>query len=732
MFHSTVSEAFDTVHARSARAQTRWRDWRSGAGPTRSRRLRLALPVFAAVAMSLALLGSILELNRRASSSRDAEISLDDITIDVNLLQNLPWKLASPEGDTAGQVTLQVATTEHAITQGLAGLQRRSRVPQVADVAPALQRDFGLLASELSLLRSGKVTPASALEPDRFHSQAAVLQTLGRADTAYRSEGARSMAEATLGSAAAVLLLLLGFGFFYQRALVARGKAEALADELRESEAHLEEAQRLAGVGSWEWEAASHIFVCSPQYARMHGWRDGQLPSTTDELFGIIDPEDRDRVKAELEGAVERCAGVTVDYRLSASAGGRLIHLEANVVRSADGGLSRLIGSCQDVTDRFRRAEAERANQAKNEFISRMSHELRTPLNAILGFAQLLTMAELDERHRRNVDRISTAGRHLLDLINEILDISRIESGRLRLSLEPVRVGPAINDAVDLVTPLASARTIEITTEVTNSIWVSADAQRLKQVLLNLLSNAVKYNRVGGRVMVITREYQDRSQIIVADDGPGIAPSMLADLFLPFERLGAEQTAIEGTGLGLSLSKGMVEAMGGSLTVQSKLGEGSAFTVELNTAVPPVIEVSVPGESPAESGAPRQRVLCIEDNPSNLTLIEQVFAMRPRVELLTAVQGTIGLELAREHHPRLILLDLNLPDVPGSEVLADLKSDPATKDIPVVVLSADATAGQFDRLVKAGASDFLTKPLDVRHVLAVVDETLAESVVEAA
>jgi signal transduction histidine kinase/CheY-like chemotaxis protein len=391
------------------------------------------------------------------------------------------------------------------------------------------------------------------------------------------------------------------------------------------------------------------------------------------------------------------------------------------------------VGDANALLERLK-LDAEKANDAKSVFLSRTSHELRTPLNAILGFGQLLSMGELDERRSGYVQRIITAGSHLLDLINEILDISRIESGELTLSPEPISVGAVINDAVDLVTPIATARAIEINVELEGGpYWARADLQRLKQVLLNLLSNAIKYNRDGGRVDVGVTQNGDVVAVQVSDGGPGIAPELLAKLFQPFERLGAERGPVEGTGLGLTLSKGMIEAMGGTITVQSTPGTGTCFTVQLPAVAPPAHSaVDLPSRAETHTRDAKQAVLCIEDNPSNLTLIDQVFSMRPQIELLTAVQGTLGLELAREHLPGLILLDLNLPDIKGTQVLARLKADPRTQDIPVVVVSADASDGQVERLAAAGAETYLTKPIDVRKLLDVVDEVLDASITRAA
>ena len=382
----------------------------------------------------------------------------------------------------------------------------------------------------------------------------------------------------------------------------------------------------------------------------------------------------------------------------------------------------------QEIAERRRAEEkADHANRAKSDFLSRMSHELRTPLNGILGFAQLLEMESLPADQEESVAQILKAGRHLLGLINEVLDISRIETGRLQLSLEPVPVGETLRGALDIVRPLAAQHGIALNAGAADERQhVLADRQRLQQVLLNLLSNAVKYNRTGGTVAVSCEEILgERLRILVRDTGHGISPDKLDRLFTPFDRLGAEGTGVEGTGLGLALSKHLVDVMGGTLDVTSQVGVGSTFAVELPLTAAPVEALEPRGGSPTVDPAPpdaRMVVLYIEDNLSNLRLIEQVLGRRPRTTLLSAMQGRLGLDLAREHRPDLILLDLHLPDLPGQEVLRRLLDEPRTREIPVLILSADATPGHVERLLAAGARAYLTKPLDVRQLLALVDK----------
>ena len=398
----------------------------------------------------------------------------------------------------------------------------------------------------------------------------------------------------------------------------------------------------------------------------------------------------------------------------------------------------RIFAAARDITPQkeaeatIQRAKdtADQANQAKSVFLSRMSHDLRTPLNAVLGFAQLLEMEATTPGQLEQTRQIIRAGRHLLDLINEVLDIAHVESGRLSLSLEPVAVAGLLSAAVELIHPLAEQKAIAVRIESFPADWhVRADRRRLMQVVVNLLSNAIKYNREGGHVRLSCAETDDWRRITITDTGFGLTPEQQAVVFNPFERLNAAQSTIEGTGLGLSVAKGFTEAMGGRIGLDSVPQEGSTFWIELPSVAAPsgaVADTDVVEAPVAHALADRGTVLYIEDNASNIRVLEGVLAHRPGVKLLTAVDAQSGFALVQRERPDLILLDMHLPDASGEDVLWRLQANAATRNIPVVALSADATPGRITRALTGGARHYLTKPLDVARVLALFDEYCPE------
>jgi PAS domain S-box-containing protein len=426
---------------------------------------------------------------------------------------------------------------------------------------------------------------------------------------------------------------------------------------------------------------------------------------------------------------------------------GQIFPIEYSTSLLKLGDREMVLGIDRDITERKQVEEAlrhtkevaEAASRAKSEFLSRMSHELRTPMNAILGFAQLLSMSQKDPLsvvQKERVKQIVKGGEHLLDLINEILDISRIEAGRVQISLEPVSIRASIQEALDLTAPLANQRSIQFQLSLDRDAnpYVMADRQRLKQILLNLLSNAVKYNRAGGLVAILCEPAPSdgaaRSawRISVTDTGPGISPEDVPHLFVPFERLAADQSNVEGSGLGLALARRLVELMKGQIGVESVIGQGSTFWIELPAAESQLDSLQRRGGTaklPAMSDTTRT-ILYVEDNRANFELVQQVLADSGHIELLWAADPETSLTLAHQHHPDVILLDLHLGGRDGAEVLRQLKASSQTSNIPVVVVSADATAGRAERLMALGAHSYLTKPLDVQLFIQRIEKLLNE------
>jgi PAS domain S-box-containing protein len=376
---------------------------------------------------------------------------------------------------------------------------------------------------------------------------------------------------------------------------------------------------------------------------------------------------------------------------------------------------------------------AEAANLAKSDFLSCMSHELRSPLNAILGFAQLMqsgTPAPTADQ-ADSTEQILKAGWYLLALINEILDLALIESGRLSLSPEPVSLAEVLADCQAMFEPQAHGSGIRLTFPVAHDAWlVRADRTRVKQALVNLLSNAIKYNRPGGRVDVCCSvAAPGRLRVSLQDTGDGLSAAKLAQLFQPFNRLGQEGGAQEGTGIGLVVSKRLIELMGGSIGATSTVGTGSLFWIELatctldQTADADGVAAPDPTQRPAD-GAPRRTLLCVEDNPANLMLVQRLMARRPDIDLITARDGRLGVEMARSHLPDVVLMDINLPGISGLTALRLLGNDPATRHIPVIALSANAMPHDVSKGLQAGFFRYLTKPVKVPEFLATLDLAL--------
>jgi PAS domain S-box-containing protein len=481
------------------------------------------------------------------------------------------------------------------------------------------------------------------------------------------------------------------------------------------------------------------IVDCNEVACSMNGYTRDELIGQSIDILNASPGISTER-EAYLEGI--RKQGSLHQESLHRHKAGHLFPIEISTSLITFEGRELVLGIDRDITERkqtelaLQQAKeiAEAASGAKSEFLSRMSHELRTPMNAILGFAQLLNMSRkepLTSIQKERVRQITKGGQHLLDLINEILDISRIEAGRLQISPEPVALQESIQEVLDLTAPLAANRNILIQTslEAEGKPFVMADRQRLKQVLLNLLSNAVKYNYEGGYVMVSCEQTSmGYWRISVADTGSGIASENLGRLFRPFERLVTVESSVEGTGLGLALAKRLTELMQGRIGVESMVGRGSTFWIELPSAesqLERLQRTGGTGQLPVISTTART-VLYVEDNIANFELIQQVLADYSQIELLWAADPQTGIEAARLHHPSLILLDLHLGSKDGADVLKQLKQDVETASIPVLMVSADATPGQIERMISLGAHSYLTKPLDIKQFSQLIEELLGE------
>ncbi len=519
-----------------------------------------------------------------------------------------------------------------------------------------------------------------------------------------------------------------------------RVKAEA---QLRETEARFAYAVQSAGDAVWDWDIEAQTIKHSSLFAKMLDRREAQIPTDVDELLADIHPDELPRVR---QLAAEFINGerdeIDQEFRIICGNGQfKWFHCRGRAVtRDGKGKPKRLLGVVTDINERKRteRAlvetmeEAERANRAKTEFFSSISHELRTPLNAILGFGQLVAADEaLPATHRDSVGEIVAAGRHLLNLINEVLDLARVDSGRVTLSLESIPVNRVLQECIGLVRPLAQERGITIKLEGVENLCVRADKTRFKQILLNLLSNAIKYNRANGNVYVLVRVIDAfRARISIEDTGHGIPQNQLPQLFQPFNRLGAEDSSVEGSGIGLALTQRLAQMMNGALGVASTMEKGSTFWLDLPIGIdggklmPKTRSASTTLSVDFEAEKNVYTVLYVDDNPSNLKLMSQVFSNRQHIRLVSAQSAKHGLDLMLSEIPDIVLLDINMPDINGYEFIRIVRRRHPAKSVPVVAVTANTQAGDSPGPMTSGFDDYLAKPLDPTQLIQTVETWL--------
>ncbi|NIC40962.1 ATP-binding protein [Aquabacterium sp. A08] len=494
----------------------------------------------------------------------------------------------------------------------------------------------------------------------------------------------------------------------------------------------LDNIVRSMNAGVWEWDVARGQISVNEEWVAMLGHTLEDFgPMSYERWVERLHPDDLGAAVRNLSDHFNQGKSHYESRFRLRHRDGHWVWIQASGVvtaRDAQGRPTQMFGTHQNISDLvLAREQAEQANQAKSQFLSSMSHELRTPLNAILGFAQMLGLdARLDRTQRESVDEIGQAGQHLLRLINEVLDLSRIEAGQVELVLEPVDLAALAEASRQLLQPLAEAAGVTLSCHLPAPLHALADATRLRQVLVNLLSNAIKYHRPGGWVRLSARADGTHLRVMVADNGPGIAAEFQPQLFQPFARGPHTAGGIEGSGIGLSISKGLVEKMGGHMGFLQPPGGGSVFwfTLPATPLTPTETTMSPDTDTPPSGPAARQQVLCVDDNPANLKLIRRILALRPHLELLTAECARDGLALALAHRPRLILLDINMPDLDGYQALQAIRAEPSLDGCVVVAVTANAMPRDIERGQQAGFATYLTKPFDIHDFLRQVDRLL--------
>ena len=535
--------------------------------------------------------------------------------------------------------------------------------------------------------------------------------------------------------------------------VAALAQVDAQRRRLEDSEWRLRRAQQVARFGSWHLDLASGHLHWSDEVYALFEIDPARFAPSYEAFLACLHPEDRGQVDAAYAQSLRTREPYRVEHRLLMPDGRiKWVVEQGETHYGEDGRPLHSIGTVQDVSQTRRqqdelaalnagleqriaqrtqalaqaKEDAERASAAKTEFLSRMSHELRTPLNAILGFGQLLELSPLAPDDARHAHEILAAGRHLLELIDEMLDLAAIEAGRIQLHRQPVPLPALVDECVRLMGPMAEQAGLRLTWRIdATCLPVQADRSRLRQVLLNLLSNAIKYNRAGGEVRVESNCADGTCELQVCDSGAGLSAEQVERLFQPFERLDADRSGIAGTGIGLSLCKRLVELMGGSIGVHSQPGVGSTFRVRLPTAVSAATAAeTAPAQAPRPTGSAQASVLYVEDHEANQRLMQFILQRHGGLHLSIAGDAETALAMVEQQPPALLLLDIQLPGLDGHALLARLRAAGCTA--PAVAVSANAMPADLARARAAGFADYLTKPLDLRRTLAVIDRLLAD------
>lgn len=657
--------------------------------------------------------------------------------------------LATPLGDRMAQIELEKPHSDFAVVRrgllqggndpedldALIGFYRLLRhVPLVADaIGTWSAADVDLLQLERlgEQIRAARTAggddgwrPGFELELDRLDD---VLKAREIQFSRQLGMAAHWGQRLVLTAASLLALALIVGGLWFARSMWKRLASSQQAVE--EGNARWALAAEAGQLGMIEWRAMDDTVLLDPRAIAIY-----EMAPVAGNIYPArvlrlrVHPDDRAPMKRAISRAVSDRAPMVQRHRILPPSG-RLRHLEVDGrAFLADGrSVSHMVGLVRDVTDevtaqnaKLEEGAAQRTYQAKREFLSRVSHELRTPLNAVIGFSDLMRtdpVEPLTPTQMARLDRVVDGGQYLLRLVNDLLDVARLEVGEMSIALSSVRLAPVLRNAVDLLETARVARgvTIELD-ELPAQLFVVADPVRLKQVFVNILSNAIKYNRSSGTVFVAFALTPTQAVLTVRDQGVGMTALQQRDLFIPFRRLGDEPSATEGAGLGLVISRHLAERQGGSLDVASAPGQGTTVTIRLNRDVLESAEhadfEATTAFGSALAGAAGV-IVYIEDDPVNVLLMEQYVALCADVQLLVARDGASGLELARHWMPNLILLDMQLPDMSGLDVLDRLRADPATSGIRVVALSADAMPGQVNEAIVRGAEAYWTKPLSL-------------------